>query len=50
MLRGLKQVDPATVKKHPVTVSHLTRMMQAADVLETKEGRRFKAMVAVAFF
>ena len=50
MLRGLRRVAPATVRKHPVTVSHLTRMMQAAGILGTKERRRFKAMAAVAFF
>ena len=50
MLRGLRRVAPATVKKHPVTVSYLTRVMQAAGILGTKEPRRFKAMAAVAFF
>ena len=50
MLRGLRQVASATVKKHPATVSHITRMMKAAGALGTREGCKFKAMAEVAFF
>ena len=50
MLRGLRKVIPATVKKHPVTVSHFTRMMQAVGILRTRKSLRFKAIAAVAFF
>ena len=48
--RGLRQVALATVRKHPVTVSHLTRMMKTAGILGTRERSRFKAVAAVAFF
>ena len=50
MLRSLRQVASAIVRMHPATVSHITRMIQAAGVLGTREGRKFKAMAAVAFF
>ena len=48
ILTGLRQDIPATVRKHPVAVSHHICLMQVAGILGTGDRRRFKVMAAVA--
>lgn len=53
MLKGLKSEASQRVvrlRKSPVTLSHLRRLGQAADILGSHLALQFKAMIACAFY